>query len=438
MLESVTHRASFGADYRSGKDPNVTYQNAFTCFPSALPFRPKRTTPKPVVQGSQTAVVVGPKGEEIFTDKYGRVKVQFHWDREGKNDEDSSCWLRVGQLAAGRRWGASYWPRIGQEVIVDFLEGDPDQPIIVGTVYNADQMPPYLGQGPDPKHKNDNKVSGFKSNTTKGGQGFNELRFDDTKDKQQVFVHAEKDADIRVKNDRRENVLHDRHLTVGQEKDGKKEGDFRELVVRDHHTKVRRHEERQVGGNLKMLVGGDEGDGKVDLIVKDERKRLVEKDEHLTVGGARMVAVGGDENLTVGGSSKAAVSGDANLKVGGDLRVKSSGWTSLDVGGNLAVEVAEAASYRAKGAATIESFSTLFLSGKSITLSAGGGFIKIDSSGVKIEGTTVKINCGATPDTITIVAAQSPADPDGPKEPEEAKPAVPDTADDAKTGQKSN
>ncbi len=170
VLESVTHRASFGADYRSGKDPNVTYQNAFTCFPSALPFRPKRTTPKPVVQGSQTAVVVGPKGEEIFTDKYGRVKVQFHWDRKGKNDEDSSCWVRVGQLSAGRRWGASFWPRIGQEVIVDFLEGDPDQPIIVGTVYNADQMPPYLGDGPDGKHKNDNKVSGIKSNTTTGGR----------------------------------------------------------------------------------------------------------------------------------------------------------------------------------------------------------------------------------------------------------------------------
>ena len=211
------------------------------------------------MQGSQTAVVVGPKGEEIFTDKYGRVKVQFHWDRKGKNDEDSSCWVRVGQLAAGRRWGASYWPRIGQEVIVDFLEGDPDQPIIVGTVYNADQMPPYLGQGPDAKHKNDNKVSGFKSNTTKGGQGFNELRFDDTKDKEQVFVHAERNMDVRVKNDSMESVLHDKHLTVGREKDGKKEGDFRELVVRDHHTKVRRHEERQVGGNLKVLVGGRRG-----------------------------------------------------------------------------------------------------------------------------------------------------------------------------------
>ena len=138
-------------------------------LPRGLPFRPPRVTPAPVVQGTQTAVVVGPPGEEIFTDKYGRVKVQFHWDREGKNDDDSSCWIRVAQPLAGRRWGASFWPRIGQEVIVDFLEGDPDRPIIVGSVYNADQMPPYLGDGPDPKHPNDNKAHAASSRTRRSG-----------------------------------------------------------------------------------------------------------------------------------------------------------------------------------------------------------------------------------------------------------------------------
>ena len=121
---------------------NSTYQNAFKCLPLALPFRPARVTPKPTVQGTQTAVVVGPAGEEIFTDKYGRVKVQFHWDREGKYDADSSCWIRVATIWAGKGWGVIHIPRIGQEVIVDFLEGDPDQPIVIGSVYNADQMPP--------------------------------------------------------------------------------------------------------------------------------------------------------------------------------------------------------------------------------------------------------------------------------------------------------
>jgi type VI secretion system secreted protein VgrG len=437
VLASVTHRASFGADYRSGKDPLLTYQNVFTCFPSGLPFRPKRLTAKPVVQGSQTAVVVGPKGEEIFTDKYGRIKVQFHWDRQGKNDEDSSCWVRVAQMSAGRRWGTSFWPRIGQEVLVDFLEGDPDQPIVVGVVYNADQMPPYLGQGPDPKHKNDNKLSGFKSNTTKGGQGFNEWRFDDTKDKQQIFVHAEKDVDVRVKNDRRENVLHDRHLTVGQEKDGKKEGDFKELVVRDHHTKVRRHEERQVGGNLKVLVGGDEGDGKVDLIVKDERKRLVEKDEHLTVKASRMVSVGGDENLAVGGASKEKVGGKKSVKVGGDLAIEVAGKTGLLSMGEVAIQTGGGAAYRSAEGTVIEAGGTIVLTAQAISLVAPGGFVRVSSSGVQIEGAMVKINCGASPDMAILLNPVAADSASSPKEPEEAKPAVPDTADDAKTGQKS-
>ena len=172
VLTSVSHTARMTSDYRSGQtEDEVAYENSFTCIPAALPFRPQRVTPKPVVHGTQTAVVVGPKGEELYTDKYGRVKVQFHWDREGKNDEKSSCWIRVSQPIAGKRWGASFWPRIGQEVVVDYLEGDPDQPIIIGTVYNADQMPGYLGKGPDSKHADDNKVTGFKSNTTKGGKG---------------------------------------------------------------------------------------------------------------------------------------------------------------------------------------------------------------------------------------------------------------------------
>ena len=141
--------------------------------------------------------------------------MQFHWDREGKNNADSSCWVRVGQLSAGRRWGASFWPRIGQEVIVDFVEGDPDQPIIIGSVYNADQMPPYFGDGPDSKHKKDNKVSGIKSCSTPGGGGYNEMRFDDSKGKEQIFVHAQRNADTRVLNDSMESVIHDRHLTVG-------------------------------------------------------------------------------------------------------------------------------------------------------------------------------------------------------------------------------
>src|SRR5262249_36095025 len=158
----------------------------------AVLFRPPRLTPKPTVMGPQPAVVVGPAGQELYTDKYGRVKGQFFLGREGKKDEKNSCWMGGNQPMAGKRRGLSFWPRIGQEVIVGFHEGDPDRPFILGSLYNAEQMPPYQGDGLDSKHKSDNKVTGFKSNTTTGGVGYNEFRFDDTKDKQQIFLQAER------------------------------------------------------------------------------------------------------------------------------------------------------------------------------------------------------------------------------------------------------
>jgi type VI secretion system secreted protein VgrG len=199
--------------------------------PSETQFRPARVTQKPKPLGVQTAVVVGQQGDEIYTDKYGRIKVQFHWDREGKRDQNSSCWMRVAQAWAGRRWGSTFIPRVGQEVIVDFLEGDPDQPIVIGTVYNADQMPPYLGQGLDSKHSDDPKVSGIKTNSTKGGGGFNEIRFDDNKGQEQVFIHAEKDMDLRVKNDQHTVVQKNYSLKVGSQT-------FKEQITPDgiHHV----------------------------------------------------------------------------------------------------------------------------------------------------------------------------------------------------------
>ena len=173
----------------------------FTAIESKTPFRTPRMTPKPVMQGPQTAIVVGPSGEEIYTDKYGRVKVQFHWDREGKRDENSSCWIRVAQVWAGNAWGGIWIPRIGQEVMVEFLEGDPDQPIITGRVYNAEQVPPYSL----PDHATQ---SGLKSRTTKGGGdlNFNEFRFEDKKGSEDIYLHAEKTWTIHVKDGESETV----------------------------------------------------------------------------------------------------------------------------------------------------------------------------------------------------------------------------------------
>jgi type VI secretion system secreted protein VgrG len=187
VLTAVQHSAQLSG-YRSSRDENLDYRNTFTCIPALLPFRPLRRTPKPFIQGPQTATVVGPKGEEIFTDKYGRVKVQFHWDRQGKHNADSSCWIRAGTPWAGKHWGTIHIPRIGQEVIVAFEEGDMDQPIIMGSVYNSTMMPPY----PLPEHKTQ---SGLKTRSTLQGDAtnFNELRFEDKKGSEEVYFHAERD-----------------------------------------------------------------------------------------------------------------------------------------------------------------------------------------------------------------------------------------------------
>src|SRR5262249_46609799 len=162
------------------------YENRFSCIPLAVPYRPPQRTPRPFVRGTQTAVVTGPAGEEIFTDKYSRIKVQFHWDRDGKNDENSSCWVRVASTWAGKQWGAIHIPRIGQEVVVDFLEGDPDQPIVVGSVYNAQQMPPFAL----PANKTQSGIQ-TRSSLGGGGANFNQIRFEDKAGSEQLHIHAE-------------------------------------------------------------------------------------------------------------------------------------------------------------------------------------------------------------------------------------------------------
>jgi type VI secretion system secreted protein VgrG len=323
--------------------------------------------------------------------------VQFHWDRQGKYDADSSCWVRVAQPWAGKRWGASFWPRIGQEVVVSFLEGDPDQPLITGSVYNADQMPPYLGKGPDSKHTNDNKLSGVKSNTTTGGAGFNEWRFDDTKDKEQVFLHAERDMDARVKHDSRELVLRDRHLIVGDE--SKKEGDQRELVYRDKHLNVKRHHVEKIEGDMTLLVGGGDG-GNQDVVVKKDKKELVEGDAHHHVKGARNEKVDGTQSLTVGMNQQEKVGMNHALEAGIQVHIKAGATLILEAGAQL-------------------------------TLLVGGNFVDINPGGVFIQGTMVMINSGGAP------GAGSGASPTSPQDAKEAKPTKPDEADNAKTGQKS-
>ncbi len=244
-IVTATHEAEQSPSYASNEGATDPYTNSFICIAHGAGhpgFRPLRKTPKPIVQGSQTAVVVGPSGEEIFTDKYGRVKVQFNWDREGKVDASSSCWVRVAQTWAGNKWGAMFIPRIGMEVLVHFLEGNPDEPIITGCVYNPQAMPPYTL--PDEKTK-----STIKTNSSKGGGGFNEFRFEDKKGSEQIFIHAEKDQDIRVKNDCKELIKHDRHLIV--------ENDQYEKVKKDKHLQVTGDHNEKIDGTMSLKIGTD-------------------------------------------------------------------------------------------------------------------------------------------------------------------------------------
>jgi type VI secretion system secreted protein VgrG len=235
LLTRIHHSGRFSQDYfRSGSasEPYV-YTNSFTCIPFSLPFRPIRATRKPTVLGTQTAVVVGPAGEEIFTDKYGRVKVQFHWDREGTNDAQSSCWIRVGTLWAGKNWGVIHIPRIGHEVIVDFIEGDPDQPIIIGSVYNSDMMPPY----DLPANKTQ---SGVISRSTLGGgpANYNQIRFEDKMGAEQLLIHAERDQDIEVEKDETHTVGHDRTKSVKNDETTTIGHDRTETVTNDETITV--------------------------------------------------------------------------------------------------------------------------------------------------------------------------------------------------------
>jgi type VI secretion system secreted protein VgrG len=218
LLTQVEHEAH-QSGYRGNEAPEHSYENRFTCIPASLKYRPQRVTEKPVIAGMQTATVVGPEGEEIFCDKYGRVKVQFHWDREGKKDANSSCWLRVAQVWAGKGWGAFFWPRIGHEAVVIFEEGDPDQPLIIGSVYNAENMPPFKL----PLRK---KLGGIKSASVSGtsSENFNGIVFFDEKGHEHTSIHSERhmtlhaefDTRMKVGRHRGERVPGASLLTVGR------------------------------------------------------------------------------------------------------------------------------------------------------------------------------------------------------------------------------
>jgi len=237
-----------GNNYRTdGSNEGMDFRCMFEAIGKEHSYRAPASASKPVVQGPQTAMVVGKSGEEIWTDQYGRIKVQFHWDRDGKSDETSSCWVRVQQGWAGKGWGMMFVPRVGMEVVVSFLEGDPDRPLVTGCVYNGDAMPPHALPAKQTR-------STIRSNSSKGGGDFNELRFEDKKGAEQFYIHAARDLEQRVKGDALAWIGGDHHARVGK--------DSVEQVDGDRHYKIGGDRREETGGSstqeaaLNMVVEG--------------------------------------------------------------------------------------------------------------------------------------------------------------------------------------
>jgi type VI secretion system secreted protein VgrG len=388
LITGTSLRVQSG-EYASDGEPDEGdfFTCNFTAIPSKQPYRAPRITPKPVIQGPQTAIVVGKKGEEIDTDEFGRVKLQFHWDRYGQLDENSSCWIRVSQGWAGKSWGAINIPRIGQEVIVEFLEGDPDQPIITGRVYNGLATTPY--KLPDNKTR-----STLKSNSSKGGNGFNEIRFEDKKGCEQIFIHAEKDEDVRVKADARESVGGGRHLTVG--------GDQKEKV-----------------------------DGEKHLTVKGDQFGKIEGDQCQMVTGHQFFSVDLDHFLTVKGVMSLQVKEDVNVK-GKNLKSQAETKISMTAGGDIHEKAGNNYALAATNEVHIKGKTVVIEADSQLSLKVGGSFIDIGSSAVAIKGGQVTMNCGGSPASgsgSSPDAPDAPVLPDAPKEPAAAADDKPGAVD---------
>ncbi len=392
LITRVDHfatQSSLGSpDNRGG----VGYSNRFQCIPDDVPYRTPTQTPKPTPRGIQTAIVVGPAGDEIYTDRYGRVKVQFHWDRQGSRDEHSSCWMRVSQVWAGAAWGAMYIPRIGHEVVIDFLEGDPDRPLIVGRVYHGANVPPYVL--PSEKTK-----STIKSDTTPGGGGSNELRFEDKRAQEEIYLHAQKDWNIEVENDKTQLIGRDESLTVGRDRKKHIKNTQWETIDAWKHTKVARDHNEKIGENRSLDVGKNET---VDI----------KGDAGLRVSGKRTTSIGKDDEESVGGARKLTVAGEEIVKIGdrATLEIKQKRDTTVGTDDTISIGGTETRTVTADKVEEIKKKSTVKV-GDKFELTCGDAKITVEKNGnVTIQGKDIKVKGTGT---ITLEGAKIEAKSDG-------------------------
>ncbi|WP_240360231.1 type VI secretion system tip protein VgrG [Pyxidicoccus caerfyrddinensis] len=405
----------------SGVQPDVSggseslqglYRNQFHLLPKAVPFRPRRLTPLPQIAGPQTATVTGPAGEEIHTDAHGRIKVQFHWDREGKRDEKSSCWVRVGQPWGGPAWGDVWLPRIGQEVIVRFLEGDPDRPLVAGAVYNGIHPVPYAL--PDEKTK-----STRKSASSLGSDGFNEVRIEDSMGDEEVFTHAQKDEalltendkaqevrgfeDLLVKKDRRRRVEGHQELRVVMDDVGVIEGNQMLLVQKDRDTSTRGSHDESVDGHQAMTVGKglnvSVSQGAVESVGAAKATTIggaysvnVALAHNAATGGAKTEQVAGLKHEAIAGSRQETVIGDKQLRVGGEDWVEVDGSASLSVGKDWKLQTGEGLHLRIDGTQSVQARS-LILDADALSIAVNGRVaLQVEKSGrVRLFGRNITV-----------------------------------------------
>ena len=393
MLTRVLHAGeqpqAAGGEASGGEAGGKSYANTFEAIPAAVIFRALQLTERALVDGPQTAVVTGPSGEEIYCDAHGRVKVQFHWDRYGKPDDKSSCWMRVSQ---SHRIADLAIPRVGEEVIVDFLEGDPDQPIITGRVYNGTNQTPYSLPGEKTK-------STFKTPTSPGGGGFNELRFEDASGSEEVFLHAQKDWNIKVLNDRTQDIGHDHAHTVGHDEKMEVKNDRARKVASNEKITIGANQNVTIGANRTESVGANENvsitanrsitvAGSDTETVALQRTVSVGVNETLSVGGAREVTVGGaqaitvgaQQSTTIGGNETAEIGGNSSAKIGGDSNTDITGSENVKIGKKLVVDAADEISLKCGDASiTLKKSGDIEIKGSKISIK-GSGDVQIKGS----------------------------------------------------------
>lgn len=382
LVTSVSFEARSDA-FESGPGAGSAYSFSFDAIPADTQFRPRRSTRKPTIPGPQTALVVGPAGSEIDVDEHGRVRVHFFWDRHDKKNENSSCWIRVSNGWAGKQWGAIYHPRIGQEVIVEFLEGDPDRPIVTGRVYNADNMPPYAL----PANKT---VSTLQSRSSLGGSpsNFNEIKFEDKKGDELLYIQAEKNRTVLVKNNNTETVGNDEAISVGHDRSKSVGNDETTDVGHDRTETVGNNETITIGVDRTETVGSNET-----IAIGADRTETVGANESITIGAAREETVGATETITIGADRTEDVGGNESITIGGNRTETVGGNESITVGGNQSVTVAKNRSSNVGSSDSLNVSKKITINaGDQISITTGSASIVMKKDGtITIKGKNISI-----------------------------------------------